>query len=133
MAKKDNLGRVTIPNDIAEKCTLLHSPNKLAFGMNSQNEVFVGDEFNILHSSSHNFLAYCDYDEKTQTLLIPANVDLALGSGSEYFFSENSGLLYIYRRPATLDLSKVTRYPKKAVGALSKFVKRTLEEFENLD
>ena len=132
MAKKDSLGRVVVPSDIAEKCSLLNSKNKLAFGMNANQEVFVGDEFNMLHSSSNNFLGECYYDEKTQTLFIPANVDIALGSGSEYFFSENGGLLYIYRRPATLDLSKVTRYPKKAVGVVSKFLKKTLEEFENL-
>lgn len=123
MAKKDNLGRVLIPADIVQKCSFLSEKTpSIAFGMNSNNEVFVGLEFNF-QSFNCSYLGSCHYDEKTHTLFIPENVEIALGRGSEYYFAERNQMLLIYKKPATLNLDKLKSYPSKLLDGVSKWLK----------
>lgn len=108
MAKKDENGRIVIPDDVVSDCAFLSrfgtygdSP-KLVFFMNNQGEIGVSIILKWLPlPNDFKFLGNCDYDSTSHTINMPENVDIALGSGKDYYFAtsiEGRSYLYIYKK-----------------------------------
>lgn len=123
MAKKDVEGRVVIPQDIVKKCSFLKkepSSKKDGFIFFIDNHDKVGIAY--IDQKSHlpgdfKFLGTCNYDKKTRTVIIPENVDTALGDGEDYYFATSitgKEYLYVYKTGSNV---------QKLFALLSGFIK----------
>ncbi len=104
MAKKDESGRLTIPEEflrdahdytnISSKAFFFFMDGTGAIGILSKNT-----STECRCTNGFKFLGDCDYDIQTHTFSIPENVELALGEGENYFFalSTQPYIIYLYK------------------------------------
>lgn len=106
MAKKDENGRIVIPEDLVADCVFLadyetSKKTKLVFFMNNQGEIGIAIILKLLPlPDDFKFLGNCNYDNENHSITIPENVDVALGDGEDYYFAtslEGRSYLYIYK------------------------------------
>ncbi len=100
MAKKDENGRVIIPEDIVRESTVFIKVDsfKPYFFLDNCGKVGINVNVGCNYPENIEFLGYCDFDSETNSILLPDNVDCALGGSyvGEYFFS----LKYFYPKTA---------------------------------
>lgn len=91
MAKKDESGRIVIPENILIESTLFIATDKFKpyFFLDNCGRVGININVGCDYPEDIEFLGYCDFDKKTNSILLPDNVDCALGGSyvGEYFFS----------------------------------------------
>lgn len=94
MAKKDENGRIVVPEDIVVTSTIFIATNEFKPYFFLDNCGGVGIHVNVgcPYPEDIEFLGYCDFDKETHSILLPENVDCALGGFNvgEYFFSIKS-------------------------------------------
>lgn len=126
MAKKDNFGRVVIPEDIIEHCSFLRDYSNgtvIHFGMDNNNQVLACLP-HLMANNNYGYLGICTYDKDTHTIQIPENVDIALGNGDDYFFAEKSYMLYIYKKESSFKISNLLAYPSKFIEGFQEYLKK---------
>ncbi len=94
MAKKDENGRIVVPKDIVTKSTLFIATDEFKpyFFLDNCGGVGININVGCPYPDDIEFLGYCDFNEATCSILLPQNVDCALGGSNvgEYFFSIKS-------------------------------------------
>lgn len=91
MAKKDENGRIVVPEDIMKKSTVFIAPDSFNpyFFLDNCGKVGITVNIGCDYPKDLDFLGYCNFDTDTHSILLPDNVDCALGGSNagEYFFS----------------------------------------------
>lgn len=91
MAKKDENGRIVIPENIVNESTVFIATDdfKPYFFLDNCGGVGININVGCTYPEDIEFLGYCDFDNETNSILLPDNVDCALGGSyvGEYFFS----------------------------------------------
>lgn len=129
MAKKDENGRIVIPEDVISNCVFLLEKKilegeKLVFFMNNKGEIGVSIILKCLPlPNDFKFLGNCNYNSANHTINMPENVDIALGSGEDYYFAtsvEGRSYLYIYKNGTNV----------QELSAILSNIQETLKGFE---
>ncbi|MCI8362611.1 MAG: hypothetical protein HFJ41_05750 [Clostridia bacterium] len=138
MAKKDENGRIVIPQDVMSGCAFfshyeLFENGKFVFFINTQGEI--GVSIILKHAPLPNdfkFLGNCDYDSASHTINMPENVDIALGSGEDYFFAtsiEGRAYLYIYKNKTDAQkLSAILSNVQETLKGLEAYLDESLDD-----
>lgn len=138
MAKKDENGRIVIPEDVVSDCVFLSKCDtygdnlKLVFFMNNQDEIGVSIilKFSPL-PNDFKFLGNCDYDSTSHSINMPENVDIALGSGEDYYFAtstEGRSYLYIYKNETDVQkLSAILSNVQETLKGINAYLDESLD------
>lgn len=139
MAKKDENGRIVIPEDVISDCAFLSEydtygyNSKLVFFTNSQCEIGVAIilKFSPL-PNDFKFLGNCDYDSASHSINMPENVDIALGSGEDYYFAtslEGRSYLYIYKNGTDAQkLSAILSNVQETLKGIEAYLDESLDD-----
>lgn len=139
MAKKDENGRIVIPEDVISNCTFLseyatyEDSRKLVFFTNTQGEIGVSIILKYVSlPNDFKFLGNCDYDSASHTINMPENVDIALGSGEDYYFStslEGRSYLYIYKNGTDAQkLSAILSNVQETLKGIEAYLDESLDD-----
>lgn len=139
MAKKDENGRIVIPEDIISNCVFLSEYDtygdniKLVFFTNNQGEIGVSIILKyITLPNDFKFLGNCDYDSTSHSINMPENVDIALGSGEDYYFAtslEGMSYLYIYKNGTDAqELSAILSNVQETLKGINAYLDESLDD-----
>ncbi len=113
MAKKDENGRVIIPDEIYKKVGVIFTCEddfKPYFFLNYLGEVGVTIDVGRNFPKEYRHLGDCDFREVDHSIYIPENVEFAIGS-EDFFFSvdKNSTMPILYLNSTNLKVDKAIR------------------------
>lgn len=139
MAKKDENGRIVIPEDVISNCAFLSEydtygyDSKLVFFTNNQGEIGVSIILKLVSlPNDFKFLGNCDYDSASHTINMPENVDIALGSSEDYYFAtslEGRSYLYIYKNGTDAQkLSAILSNVQETLKGIEAYLDESLDD-----